>query len=82
MIPETIYNSRGSCLFVPAIGASFYHTHAASVHKAHYIILAVSQVIVLRAVVVHGYRLAVGIVAEQQRFFRRCTQSTYKAISW
>ena len=71
----------GGYQLAPRIVDIFSHTHAAFVHKANYIILAVSQIIVLRAVVVYGYRLTVGIVDEQQRFFRRCTQSTYKAIS-
>ena len=88
-ITERVVRAKCSCQgagggyqLAPRIVDIFYHTHAAFVHKANYIILAVSQIIVLRAVVVHGYCLTVGIVAEQQRFFRRCIQSTYKAISW
>ena len=61
----------GGYQLAPRIVDIFYHTHAAFVHKANYIILAVSQIIVLCAVVVHGYCLPVGIVAEQQRFLRR-----------
>ena len=41
----------GGYQLAPRIVDIFYHTHAAFVHKANYIILAVSQVIVFRAVV-------------------------------
>ena len=86
-ITERVVRAKCSCQgagggyqLAPRIVDIFYHTHAAFVHKAHYIILAVSQIIVLRAVVVHGYRLAVGIVAEQQRFSRRYLRHEQTAV--
>ena len=86
-IAERVVCAKCSCQgagsgyqLAPRIVDIFYHTQAAFVHKANYIILAVSQVIVLRAVVVYGYRLPVGIVAEQQRFFRRYLRHEQTAV--
>ena len=57
-ITERVVRAKCSCQgagggyqLAPRIVDIFYHTHSAFVHKAHYIILAVSQIIVLRAVV-------------------------------
>ena len=59
----------------PRIVGIFYHARAAAVHKADYVILAVAEVEVLRAVVVYGNKLPAGIVGVQLLHLARAAAS-------
>ena len=72
--------ARAGDLLAPAVVAIFYDTVIAPVNEPDHVVLAVADVVVIRAVVVHGDHVPVRVVAEQQLVAARYLRDQHRAV--